>query len=60
MGHSAGFGYLLWAVAKDLVKRYGLWRSILLCAMGHSEKPITIEQNYAMGFKSLPYLLKGQ
>jgi hypothetical protein len=45
MGHSAGFGYPLWAVAKDLVKRYGPWRSIWLCAMGHSAKPITIAQN---------------
>ncbi len=24
MGHSTGFGDPLWAVAKDLVKRYGL------------------------------------
>ncbi len=60
MDHSTGFGYVLWAVAKDLVKRYGPWRNIWLCAMGHSEKPITIEQNYATVFKSLPYPLKGQ
>jgi hypothetical protein len=59
MGHSTGFGYLLWAVAKDLVKHYGPWRSICLRAMGHNEKPITTAQNYATGFKSLPYLLKG-
>jgi hypothetical protein len=45
MSHSAGFGYPLWAVAKDLVKHYGPWRSIWLCAMGHSAKPITIAQN---------------
>jgi hypothetical protein len=42
MGHSAGIGYLLWVVAKDLVKRYGPWRCIWLCAMGHGAKPITI------------------
>ncbi len=51
MGRSPGIGYLLWAVAKDLVKRYGPWCSIWLCAMGHSEKPITIAQNYATVFK---------
>ncbi len=70
MGHSAGFGYALWAIAQglviryglamDLVKRYGPWHSIWLYAMGNSEKPITIAQNYAMVFKSLPYPLKGQ
>jgi hypothetical protein len=35
----------LWAIAQDLVMRYGPWRSIWLCAMGHSAKPITIAQN---------------
>jgi hypothetical protein len=62
MGHSEGFGYPLWAVAKDLVKRCGPWRSIWLCAMGHSEKEksVTIAQNYATVFKSLPHPLKGQ
>ncbi len=60
MGHSAGFGYPLWAVAKDLVKRYGPWRSIWLCAMGHNAKPITIAHNRITVFKSLPYPLKGQ
>ncbi len=60
MGHSPGFGYPLWAVAKDLVKGYGPWRSIWLCAIGHSEKPITIALNYATVFNSLPYPLKGQ
>ncbi len=44
MGHSTGFGYLLWGVAKDLVKCYGPWRSIWLCTMGNSAKPITIAQ----------------
>jgi hypothetical protein len=44
-GHSAGSGNHLWAVAKDLVKHYEPWRSIWLCAMGHSAKPITIAQN---------------
>jgi hypothetical protein len=47
MGHSAGFDY-----AKDLVKRYEPWRNIWLCGMGHSEKPITIAQNYATIFKA--------
>ncbi len=28
MGHGAGFDYAVCAVAKDLVKRYGPWRSI--------------------------------
>jgi hypothetical protein len=60
MGHSTGFGYLLWAVAKDLVKRYGPWRSIWLCAMGHSEKSFTIAQKDAMVFKSLPHPLQEQ
>jgi hypothetical protein len=59
-GHRAGFGYLLWAVAKDFVKRYGPWRSIWLCAMGHSEKPITIALNQTTVFKSSPYPLKRQ
>jgi hypothetical protein len=55
MGNSAGFGYLLWAIgqdlvtlwalAKDFVKHYGPWRSIWLCAMRQSAKPITIAQN---------------
>jgi hypothetical protein len=60
MGYSAGFGYPLWAIAKNLVKRYGPWRSIWLCAMGHSKKSITIAQNYSTVFKSLPYPLKEQ
>jgi hypothetical protein len=71
MAHSSEFGYALWAfstafgyplraAAKDLVKHYGPWRSIWLCAMGHSEKPVTKAQNYAPVFKSLPYPLKGQ
>jgi hypothetical protein len=41
VGYGAGFGYPLWAIAKDLVKRYGPWRRIWLCAMGLSAKPIT-------------------
>jgi hypothetical protein len=45
MGNSAGFDSALQATAQGLVIRYGLWRSIWLCAMGHSEKPITIAQN---------------
>jgi hypothetical protein len=53
-------GYTLWATAANLVVRYGPLRKILLYAMGHSEKPITIAQNYATVFKSLPYRLKGQ
>jgi hypothetical protein len=36
MGRSAGFGHPLWAVAEDLVKGYGPWRSIWLWAMGYS------------------------
>jgi hypothetical protein len=43
-----------------LIKRYGPWRRSWLCAMGHSNKPITIAQNYAMVFKSFPYPLKRQ
>jgi hypothetical protein len=39
--------------------RYGPWRSIWLCAMGHGEKPITIAQNCATLFKSLAISLKG-
>jgi hypothetical protein len=34
MGHSAGFGYALWAIAQGLVIRYGLWRRIWLSVMG--------------------------
>jgi hypothetical protein len=60
MSHIAGFGYALCAIAMDLVKRYGLWRSTWLYAMHHSKKPITIVQNYTTVFKSLPYPLKGQ
>jgi hypothetical protein len=45
MGQSAGFGYPLWAVAKDFVKHYGPWRSIWLCTMGNSANPITIMKN---------------
>jgi hypothetical protein len=60
MAHSSGFGYPLWAIAKDLVKRYGSQRSIWFCAMGNSAKPITMAQNYTTVFKSLPYPLKGQ
>jgi hypothetical protein len=56
MGHR--FGYPLWAAAKDLVKRYGPWRSIWLCPIGHSAKPITIPQNNTTVFKSLPYPLR--
>jgi hypothetical protein len=51
MGNSPGFGYTLWAVAKDLVKRHGLWRSIWL-------KPITIAQNWTTVFKKLAISLK--
>jgi hypothetical protein len=37
MGHCGGYEYALWAIAADLVTRYGpLWQ-IWLCAMGHSE-----------------------
>jgi hypothetical protein len=32
MGHSAGFGYALWAIAQDLDIRYGQQRRIWLCA----------------------------
>jgi hypothetical protein len=60
MGQSAVFGYLLWTVAKDLVKRFELCRSILLCTMGHSAKPISRAQNNTPVFKNLPYPLKGQ
>jgi hypothetical protein len=34
MGHGAGFGYALWAIAQDLVIRNGLLRRIWLNAMG--------------------------
>jgi type IV secretory pathway TrbD component len=34
MGHSAGFGYALWAIAQGLVIRYGPQRRIWLSAMG--------------------------
>jgi hypothetical protein len=34
MGHSAGFGYVLWAIAQSLVIRYGLQRRIWLSDMG--------------------------
>jgi hypothetical protein len=45
MGNRAGLGYPLWAVAKDLLKLYGPWRRIWLCAMDHSAKTITKAQN---------------
>jgi hypothetical protein len=51
MDHSAGFGYPLWAVAKDLVKRYGPWGSIWLYAMGHSAKLI-LSQCFNGSFKT--------
>jgi hypothetical protein len=35
MGHCAGFGCALWAIAQGLVIRYGLSRKIWLSAMGH-------------------------
>jgi hypothetical protein len=65
MGHCGKFGYALWAIAANLVVRYGPLRQIWLYAMGHCggfvcAKPITIAQNYATVFKSLPYHLKGQ
>jgi hypothetical protein len=53
MGHCAGSGYSLWAVAKDLVSAVGhgsAFRSALWA----------IAQNYTAVFKSLPYPLKGQ
>jgi hypothetical protein len=28
MGHCGGFGYTLWAIAADLVMRYGLLRGM--------------------------------
>jgi hypothetical protein len=34
MGHSAGFGYALWAIAQGLVIPYGPLRKIWLSAMG--------------------------
>jgi hypothetical protein len=30
-GHSAGFGYALWAIEQDLVTHYVPWRRIWLC-----------------------------
>jgi hypothetical protein len=33
MGHSAGFGYALWAIAQGLVIRYGPYRRIQLSAI---------------------------
>jgi hypothetical protein len=34
MGHCSGFGYMLWAIAADMVMRYGPLRRIWLYAMG--------------------------
>jgi hypothetical protein len=56
MGHSKGFGQALWAVAQDLVRRYGLWRSIWLCPRGHSAKPITMAQNQKKFLKACHFL----
>jgi hypothetical protein len=41
MGHSVGFGYALWAVAKDLVKRYGLGAAFgyALWALAQNQSP---------------------
>jgi hypothetical protein len=36
VGHSAGFGYSLWAIAQDLDICYGPQHRILLWAIGHS------------------------
>jgi hypothetical protein len=35
MGHSAGYGYVLWAMAQGLVIRHGLLRRIYLRAISH-------------------------
>jgi hypothetical protein len=35
MGHSAGFGFVLWAIAQDLSIRNGPQRRIWLSALGH-------------------------
>jgi hypothetical protein len=59
MCHSAGFGYPLWAVVKNLVKRYGPWRRISLCAMGHCAKPITIAQELDDSCEKLVVSFKG-
>jgi hypothetical protein len=36
MGHSAEFGYALWAMVQDFVMRYEQQRRILLVAIGRS------------------------
>jgi hypothetical protein len=36
VGHSARFGYVLWAIVQDLVMCYGPQRRNLLCVMGCS------------------------
>jgi hypothetical protein len=49
MGHCEGFGSALWPMAQHFVVSYG-----------PQQKTITIAQNYATVFKSLPNPLKGQ
>jgi hypothetical protein len=44
MGHSAGFGYPLWAVAKDLLSAMAVAQHLVM-RYGHSAKPIIIAQN---------------
>jgi hypothetical protein len=63
MVHRVKFGDGLLATAANSVMRYGLvwwfwltamgqWRRILLCAMGHSAKQITVAQNYTNFLKA--------
>jgi hypothetical protein len=56
MGHSAGFGYPLWAVEKDLVKRYEPWCSIWLCAMDHSVELDNSFKKLAISFQGIVML----
>jgi hypothetical protein len=35
MGHSAGFGYALWAIAQAMIIRYGPWQKIWSRATDH-------------------------
>jgi hypothetical protein len=44
VGHSAGFGNPLWAVAKDLVNHYWPWRSIWLCAMTIAQNQLALHR----------------